>query len=140
MSEDHRSAAERFVSKFLDYIYKTDIEDYFNKTTQKMERSAGVDALVKQAEAVFPGRPLNGKSAQAENEKLSEADKDAAIAASPGVVDTREMFARRVAKNGGTHKLLRDLFDGKSDAHDRVAEFLAAEDGEKEFSSGKPVS
>jgi len=129
---EFRSKAEEFVTFFLDYMYNADIKDELNRRTQKMERSAGVQDLLRRAEGVFPQRAKDGK---AETDKLKAEQVDKAIAESANVLDTREMFARKVAKNGGTHQLLRDLYAGHPEARERVADFLAAEDGEKDFAS-----
>jgi len=127
---EFRAAAEKFVSDFLDYIYKADIKDSFNKRTQEMERSPGVQALIKQAESVFPPRAKDGRK---ETDKLSEDDRNAAVEAAANVVDTREMFSRRVAKNGGTQRLLRDLYEDKPGAQQAVQAFFDAEDGVTKF-------
>ena len=127
---DYRSDAEKFVTDFLDYVHNHDILDHFDKRTQKMIRSAGVEALIKQAKAVFPPRADDGK---AETDKLTEDQRDEAIKNSSNVVDTREMFAARVQKNGGVRRILRELMDGNPQALKDAEEFFAAEDGEKEF-------
>ena len=129
---DYRSEAEKFVTGFLDYVQEHDILDHFDKRTQKMIRSAGVEALIKQAKAVFPARKPDGESAE-EMAKLSENARDAAIKGSPNVVDTREMFSARVQKNGGVRRLLRDVLAGDEEAIKQAEEFFLAEDGEKEF-------
>jgi hypothetical protein len=129
---EFREAAERFVSDFLDYIYKADIKDDYNKRTQTMERSPGVEALIKQAEAVFPARVKDGQKA---NAQLTDEQRETAMQATPNIVDTREMFSRRVQKNGGTQKLLRDLYEGRPGASDAVKEFFDAEDGKTKFSN-----
>jgi hypothetical protein len=88
-----------------------------------------VEKLILQAQAVFP-RADNGKT---ETDKLTEEQVDEAVESSENVIDTREMFARKVAENGGVRTMLRGLFEGDPEARERAAEFLAAEDGEKEF-------
>lgn len=130
---DYRSKAEIFATDFLNYIYEYDILDELDKRTNKMVRSAGVQNLVKQAEAIFPPRIKEGETAP----ELTDEQRSEAIAAAPNVVDTREMFARRVAKNGGTHALLRQLYADAPGAREAVKEFFEAEDGEKEFATGK---
>lgn len=126
---DYRSAAEQFVTEFLDYVYQYDIRDKLNMQTNKMERSPGVAKLIQKAEAVFPPRIKRGEEAPT----LTAEQIDEAVKTSPNVVDTREEFSRRVAKNGGTHALLRALYKGEPDAIERVKEFFAAEDGEITF-------
>ena len=123
---EFRSEAEQFVSYFLDYIYKEDIKDELNKRTQKMERSPGVQDLVRRAQAVFPERAKDGNL---ENKKLSEAQIDAAIVGAPNVADLRKEFGKRTQANGGTRKMLRDLYAGEPGAAEAVREFLDYEDG-----------
>jgi hypothetical protein len=123
---DYRTEAEKFVTEFLDYVDEYDIQDKLNKRTNKMERSAGVETLVKRARGIFPERQ-KGPS------KLPEAQLVAAIEASPNVVDTREMFARKTQENGGVRQMLKEILEGNQDAIERAHEFFAAENGEKEF-------
>jgi hypothetical protein len=130
---DYRSEAEKFVTDFLDYVYEHDILDKLNKQTQRMERSPGVQALVKQAEAVFPSRIKRGQEAPA----LTDSERQEAIESASNVVDTREMFSKKMQQNGGARKLLRALYNGEEGAPEAVKEFLAAEDGTKEFKDGK---
>jgi hypothetical protein len=127
---DYRSEAEKFVTEFLDYIQEVDILDHLDKRTNKMVRSPGVEKLIRSAKAVFPARADNGK---VETDKLDPAAMNEAIITTSNVIDTREMFARKVQKNGGVRSLLRSLYRDEPGAADAVAEFLAAEDGEKEF-------
>jgi hypothetical protein len=61
LSDDYRSKAEIFVTTFLDYITQHDILDEFDKRTQKMVRSEGVENLVKMASEIFPPRVRVGK-------------------------------------------------------------------------------
>lgn len=130
-STPFRSAAEKFVTEFLDYMYDPDILDQLDKKTNKMVRSPGVEKLYQKASRVFPKRVDDGK---AETDKLTQDEQDAAIAASPGVVlDTREMFGRSTQKNGGVRELLRQVMQGDEAAMARAADFFAAEDGQKEF-------
>lgn len=127
---DYRSEAEKFVTEFLDYVEAYDILDKLNRQTQKMERSPGVAALIKQAESVFPKRADDGK---AETDKLTSEQIDEAIAASPNVLPTREMFSRKVQASGGTRDMLRRLYEGDPSARDDVQAFLEAEDGVTKF-------
>lgn len=127
---DFRSNAEKFVSNFLDYIYKYDIHDEFDKRTQKMVRSAGVQALVKEAEAVFPKRADDGK---AETDKLTVDELESAIDASNNVIDRRDVFSRKIQKNGAARGLLERVLAGDKDAVDMARELIAADNGKKEF-------
>ncbi len=128
-----RSDAEKFVTEFLDYVNRYDILDHLNKQTQRMERSAGVHALVKQAEKVFPERKPQGESAEAMR-NLTDEQRNEAIGSSPNVVDTRAMFAAKVLENGGTRGLLRAVLTGNQEALEDAKEFIKAVDGEKDFS------
>lgn len=127
-----RSDAERFVTEFLDYVYKYDIRDQLNKQTQRMERSPGVETLVKMAQAVFPERKPGGKSAQ-EMRDLSEIERNEAILASANVIDTRAQFSAKIAANGGLRGLVMAVGDGSQEAIDDLVEFVKAENGLKEF-------
>ena len=136
MSE-FRSAAEIFLARFLDYVYKHDIKDEFNKRTQKMERSPGVATLIKEAEQASP-RAADGADGKQRTDALTTQQVDEAMKATPNVIDRREDFGRRIQLNGGTRKLLQELFDGEPGARVRVEEFLSAENGIKKFD--EPVS
>jgi hypothetical protein len=126
-----RSAAEEFVTQFIDYVDKYDILDELNKRTNKMERSPGVEKLIRDAKKVFPER--KPKTAGAEMTALSEEERMLAIAASANVVDTREMFSRKIQENGGVREMLRRLLDGDDAAREEAREFFKAENGRKEF-------
>jgi len=126
---DYRSDAEKFVTDFIDYVNRYDILDQLNKHTQKMERSPGVEALVKRARAIFPDRKSGPTT-------LSEPELDIAINAAPNVVDTRAMFSKRMQENGGVRAMLRAIVEERPDADEaveRAKEFFAAEDGMKKF-------
>ena len=128
---EYRSEAEIFVTSFLDYIDEYDILDKLDRRTQKMVRSAGVESLIAQARNVFPKRIEKGQTipvpAPEVVDQLVQAD---------NVIDTREMFARKTAENGGVRAMLRAIVEGRpdaSEAFEQAKEFLAAEDGKKEF-------
>lgn len=125
---DFRSAAEIFVTQFIDYVEKHDIKDEFNKRTQKMERSPGVEALIRDAKKVFPERIGTEGT-----DKLSQDEIAEAIEASPNVIDTQEMFGRKIQMNGGVRQMLRGVLEGDSEATFAALEFIRAEDGLKEF-------
>ena len=129
---DFRSDAERFVTEFLDYVYKYDIRDQLNKQTQRMERSPGVETLVKMAQAVFPERKPGGKSAR-EMTELTAEQRDEAIAEALNVIDTRAQFSARIAMNGGLRGLVMAVGEGSQQAIDDLVEFVKAEKGLKEF-------
>ena len=129
---DYRSDAERFITEFLDYVYKYDIRDQLNKQTQRMERSPGVETLVKMAQSIFPERKPGGKSAE-EMRNLSDAERNTAILASPNVVDTRAMFSAKIAANGGLHGLVMAVGDNVPGALEDLVEYVKAEKGLKEF-------
>lgn len=128
---EFRSAAEDFTTKFLDYVQTYDILDEFNKQTQKMQRSAGVEKLIKHAQSVFPPRVADG---QKENEKLTEEQvQEAASRDNVVVLERREDFGRRIAANGGARGLLEKVLAGDPEAIAQAVDFVAAEKGEKEF-------
>lgn len=131
MSDDYRSKAEIFVTEFLDYVTQHDILDEFDKRTQKMVRSAGVEKLVKMASEIFPPRVKRGKL---ETDKLSEQEISDAINGAPNVVvDRRDVFSRKVQANGAARGLLAAVLAGDMDAIELSKEFLAADAGEKNF-------
>ena len=128
MSKDYRSASEKFVTEFLDYVEKYDIFDEFDKRTQKMARSAGVDALIKKASGVFPPRVKVG---QIENALVK--DMDVTIEGAKNILDKRDVFARKIRDNGAARGLLEKVMTGDEKAIALAYEFLRAEKGEKEF-------
>lgn len=127
---DYRSKAEIFVTSFLDYVEKHDILDEFDKRTQKMVRSPGVEALVKEASQVFPARVKIGKK---ETDKLTPEQIDVAVTESPNVLDRRDVFSRKIQSNGAARGLLERVMEGDTEAMALAAEFLQAEKGEKQF-------
>lgn len=124
-----RSDAEKFVTRFLDYVYKYDILDDFDVKNQKRVRSPGVQALIEQAEKVFPPRK-KGVVAADEMAELTEEQRSEAIEASEDVVDMRAEFAKRTARNGGLRAILRQIMAGDPEGYTRAAEFLGLEDKE----------
>ena len=125
---DYRSAAEIFVTAFLDYMYKEDILDEFDKKTQKMVRSAGVQKLLDDAEAIFS--PRAGK---AETDKLTPEQITEAVEASPNVINLQNVFARKIQQNGGARELLARVLVGDPEAIILGKELIAANEGEKNF-------
>ena len=65
--------------------------------------------------------------------ELTEAQRKEAIESSVNVLDTREMFSRKVQQNGGLRRLLREVIGGDNKAFEEAVEFFKAEDGKKEF-------
>lgn len=126
---DYRSESEKFVTEFLDYVYKYDIQDEFNKRTQKMERSAGVTKLISHAESIFPARSKGGRQ---KIENIEEV-----IAEAKNVVDRRDVFARKIQQNGAARGLLEKLVrcppEQTLEVLQLAEEFLQAEEGKKEF-------
>jgi hypothetical protein len=125
---DYRSAAEKFVTEFLDYVEKYDILDEFDKRTQKMIRSAGMVKLINQAATVFPPRVKIGKI-----ETDGIVDMDATILASNNVLDRRDIFSKKIQTNGGARGLLERILEGDVTAIPLARELLEADKGEKEF-------
>lgn len=100
-----------FIRDFLKYVDKVGIFDEYDKDTNKMKTSSGVEALIKQARQLMP-EELSGREAGLRMTELSEAHRDALIkAAGPRVVDLRTEFAKKMAMNGGAHKLLTDIVE-----------------------------
>jgi hypothetical protein len=131
LSDDYRSKAEIFVTTFLDYITQHDILDEFDKRTQKMVRSEGVENLVKMASEIFPPRVRVGK---VETDKLSQEELDKAVAeSSEVVVDRRDVFSRKIQANGAARGLLARVLAGDSEAIELGRELVAADAGEKTF-------
>ena len=127
---DHRSLAEKFVTEFLDYVEKYDIFDEFDKRSQKMVRSAGVDALIKKAASVFPGRVKIG---QLENDAISKVTKSIIIEEAPNIIDRRDLFSRKVQENGSARGLLEKVLLGDKKAIILARELVDADNGKKEF-------
>jgi hypothetical protein len=127
---DYRSKAELFVTEFLDYINKHDILDHFDKKTQKMIRSAGVEALIRQASDVFPPRVAIGK---AETDKLTSEQVSNSIEESENVLDRRDAFSRKIQTNGGAKGLLERILEGDVTAIPLARELIDADNGDKEF-------
>lgn len=127
---DYRSEAEKFVTEFLDYMSRYDILDEFDKSAQKMVRSAGVNALYTKAQSIFPPRVPIGK---VETDKLSEEVLEQLVTESPNVIDRRDVFSRKISDAGSARGLLAGVLEGNPDAVILAQEFLKAERGEKEF-------
>lgn len=125
---DYRSKAEVFVTEFIDYVNKHDILDYFDKRSQKMTRSAGVEALIRQANEVFPARV--GKEG---TDKLTEVEIAEAVEASPNVIDRRDVFSKKIQDNGGARGLLERILNGDLAALPLAQELIDADNGDKEF-------
>jgi hypothetical protein len=121
---EHRSKAEIFVTEFIDYVNRYDILDEFNKKTQKMERSSGVESLIMKAKEVFPERTL-GPSTVPEEEVTK------IISEASHVLDRRDHFALKIQANRGAQGLLEDVLAGKN--MEIAQEFIKALKGEKEF-------
>lgn len=127
---DYRSEAEKFVTAFIDYVNKYDIQDFFNKKTQKMETSPGVAKLIQQAQEVFPERiGIEG------TKNLSKNQVTEAIQSSDNVVDRRDEFSRKIQANGAARGLLERVLAGDEEARHLAHELIAADNGEKEFVS-----
>lgn len=131
---DFRSEAEKFVTSFLDYVETHDILDHFDRRTQKMERSPGVQALIAEAQTVFPPRVDDGKKA---TDNLPQ-EKIEILVESPNVIDRRDVFSARIQKNGAARGLLERVLNGDQEAVNLAAELIAADRGEKEFKIEQP--
>lgn len=128
--DDYRSKAEIFVTRFLDYVQVYDIKDFFNKSTQTMERSPGIQALITEAESVFPTRVISGKTV---TDAIDAEVVEELINTSPNVIDSREVFSRKIKDAGAARGLLERVIAGDMEAIELAKEFIKAENGEKEF-------
>ena len=129
-NETMEKRALQFVVDFIKYYEKEDIKDFFDKAKNKMLTSPGVLALVAEARDILPARVEDGRLEVA---KLSTEDLDKAITLSENVIDTREMFGRKVQANGSARGLLEKVLAGDEAAILQATEFVKAERGEKEF-------
>lgn len=133
---DYRSKAEDFVINFLRHVNKEDILDHFDKARQKMVRSPGIEALIKEAREVFPPQLENGGGKEA-TDALTPEQVDSSIEESPHVLDRRDVFARKIQENGAARGLLRRVLDGDTEAAVMALELFAADDGETKFRDDK---
>jgi hypothetical protein len=126
---DIREQALQFVADFIAYYEEYDILDKFDARRNKQVTSDGVLGLVKQARSIIP----RAEDGQIENSKLTADQVDEAVQNSPKIIDTREMFARKVQDNGSARGLLEQVLSGDQAAILLATEFVRAEKGEKEF-------
>jgi hypothetical protein len=126
---DIREDALQFVANFIAYYEDHDILDKFDSKRNKQTTSDGVLALVKQARSILP----RAEDGQIENSKLTATQIDESIQLSANIVDTREMFSRKVQDNGSARGLLEQVLSGDQASILLATEFIRAQKGEKEF-------
>jgi len=101
-----------FIRDFLNYVEKVGIFDEYDRDTNKMKTSAGVEALIKEARSYLPPK-LKGIEAAAKMRDLDPDMRDQLIQQDEEkrIIDMRTEFARRQAENGGAQGLLKRLVD-----------------------------
>ncbi len=101
-----------FIRDFLAYVNKVGIYDEFDKDAQKMVTSQGVEALIKEAQRYMPDT-LKPMAASLRMRDLTDDERDRAIADSEAgrIIDMRQEFQRRMAKNKGAVGLLEKLIE-----------------------------
>lgn len=129
-NESMERRAVQFVADFIKYYEAYDIQDLLDKKLNKMVTSPGVLRLVADARDILPARADDGNAA---NLALSAKEIDEAIEEAHNVIDTREMFSRKVQANGSARGLLEKVLKGDVEAIAQAQEFVKAENGEKEF-------
>jgi hypothetical protein len=101
-----------FVRDFLNYVEKVGIFDEFDKESQKMITSAGVQSLIQEARSCLPEKL---KPVQAANRMrdLNEAERDALIQSSEKerVIDMRKEFQKKMSENGGAMGIVERLVE-----------------------------
>lgn len=104
-----------FIRDFLKYTKKVGIFDEFDKDKQQMVTSAGVTALIKQAQACLPEK-IGNLEAATRMRNLTDAERDKLIADAEDarVVDMRKEFQRRMSVNGGAQGLLAKLVEANA--------------------------
>jgi hypothetical protein len=101
-----------FIRDFLNYVNKEGIYDKFDKESQQMVTSPGVEALIKAAEACLPKKLGKGEAARLMRD-LSEEERDMLIKNSEEerVIDLRETFRKKIALNGGAQGIVKRLVE-----------------------------
>jgi hypothetical protein len=98
-----------FIRDFLKFVESEGIYDEFDKDTNKMVTSSGVATLIKRAKEIMPP-VLSNREASAQMRELTDEERDRLITNSGDrIVDLRTAFAKKMAKNGGSHVLLEKI-------------------------------
>lgn len=99
-----------FIRDFLIYVNKEGIYDKFDKDTQKMVTSPGVEALIKEAESYLP-KKLKGRAAANLMRDLNEDEREVLIqSAEEGrIIDLRRQFQEKMSVNRGAQGIVERL-------------------------------
>lgn len=101
-----------FIHMFLKYVDSQGIYDEFDKDSQKMVTSAGVQALIKEAATYVPAKlkPLQAANAMRD---LTDAERDKLIQDSDQerIVDLRRGFQLRMSENKGAQGIVERLVE-----------------------------
>ena len=125
-----------FVASFLAFVNTNGIYDEFDKESNKMITSSGVQALIEQAKTLLP--EMKGGQTSKMMRELTDDERERAIVGNNRVIDMRAEFAKRIAANGGRQRLmsgfveameLGDFEKAKQFAED-AATLQAYDDGE----------
>lgn len=106
-----------FIASFIKYFDKEGIYDSYDKDSNTMVTSPGVQKLIEEARLFFPDMK-NGRSAKAMRE-LTEEERDRAVVGNDKIVDCRKLFARKIAANNGRRGLLTQVLEA-AEAQDMV--------------------
>ncbi len=109
---EHISNPMDFIRTFIKFFDSEGIYDEFDQESQKMQTSAGVMALVKEARSYLPV-PLKPMAAARAMRELPEGLRDQLIKNNEDkrVIDMRAHFARKQATNGGNQEVVRKIVD-----------------------------
>lgn len=101
-----------FIRDFLNYVNKEGIYDKFDKDTQQMVTSPGVEALIKEAQSYLPKKLGKGEAAKLMR-NLSDEEREKLIAAAEDdrVIDLRKTFQRKMSENGGAQGIVTQLVE-----------------------------
>jgi hypothetical protein len=101
-----------FIRDFLNYVDKEGIYDQFDKDTQKMVTSAGVEALIKEAKSYLPEK-LKPLEAAKRMRDLNEDERDQLIkdADEARIIDLRKRFQKKMSINQGAQGIVARLVE-----------------------------
>lgn len=101
-----------FIRYFLAYVENVGIYDEFDKDTQKMVTSNGVESLIKEAQSYLPEK-LKPLAAANRMRNLSDAHRDTliAIAEADKIIDMRQAFQKKMSINGGAQSIVKHILD-----------------------------
>lgn len=96
-----------FIHNFISYANSEGIYDEYDKDSNKMKTSAGMQALINSAKEFFPELPKGATAALMRN--LTEDERNKAIEGTPKVIDMRAEFAKKMSANEGARGLVTQL-------------------------------